>query len=244
MNNSHFLFAKLLFVILFCTVTVIYTQAQSDEAKKYYDRGQAAIELAQTQADYNAAIAEFTKAINLAPNWADVYFALGQVQEKIENYADAITNYKKYLALAPTASNAATVQTFINKLEYRLDKANEKKKIMDVLTKWNIPGSYIKFSKTGNDGSRVKKFILTGDRLDVIIDEQPLPVEFDGRILKFKYVFYHCPGLPESHYCISDVTITGELISASPIKFKIVEEWKNRGNGKTDIYNSEWLFSE
>lgn len=74
----------LLFLLFFIT-PFAFGQPVSDEAQNHYDRGQAALEMGQTQADFAAAIAEFNEAARLSPNWADVYLALGQVQEKWRN---------------------------------------------------------------------------------------------------------------------------------------------------------------
>ncbi|MGB3007002.1 MAG: tetratricopeptide repeat protein, partial [Chitinophagaceae bacterium] len=261
MNNRSFI-KQLLSFILFFTGIVSFAQPVSDEAQKYYDRGQAALEMVQTRADYDAAIAEFTKAATLAPNWPDVYYALGQVQEKIEKYAEAIASYKKCLSLAPGAANAGTVKTLINKLEYKLDKAGEKQKIIALLTKWNTPGSTVKFTKTGGGPGGVytlRQFLKSGENLQAYIatslkdtplrnklisDEQTVPVEFDGRIIKFKYDYYNCPTLPEFQYCHAEVKIIAELVSVSPIKFKVKEEWKSEKTGNINNYDAEWQFSE
>lgn len=118
----------------FCLVAVLAVSALllstvnawtvSEEAKRHFDRGVAAVEMAKSPADYEAAIKEFTQAARLAPGWADIYYNLGMVQEKAEEYSDAITSLKQYLRLAPNASDAETVKTLINKLEYKRDRSN------------------------------------------------------------------------------------------------------------------------
>ncbi len=102
----------------------VNAQAVSEEAKRHFDRGMAAVEMAKSPDDYAAAIKEFTQAARLAPDWPDVYYNLGMVQEKAEEYSDAITSLKQYLRLAPNASDAETVKTLINKLEYKRDRSN------------------------------------------------------------------------------------------------------------------------
>ena len=69
--------------IAFC-LSVGHADAQniSDEARRNFDRGMAAVEMAKSPADYKDAIKEFEKAAKLAPGWADVYYNLGMVQEK------------------------------------------------------------------------------------------------------------------------------------------------------------------
>lgn len=260
--KSRFFLAQLLTFFLFLTAIPSLAQPVSDEAKKYYDRGQAALEMVQTDADYEAAINEFNKAAKLAPDWPDVFYALGQVQEKLGKYTEAIASYKKCLTLAPAGANAGTVKTLINKLEYKLEKENEKQKIIELLTKWNTPGSTVKFIKTGGVNAGVyqlKQFLRAGEHLQayvpcamkdtplrnrLILAEQTVPVEFDGRILRFKYDYFNCPTLPEFQYCHSEVKITAEVVSVSPLKFKVKEEWKAMKSGEIETVTAEWQFSE
>lgn len=86
-----------------------FGQNISDEARRHFDRGVAAVEMATSPADYEPAIKEFEQAARLAPDWPDVYYNLGMVQEKAEKYSDAITNLKQYLRLAPNATDADLV---------------------------------------------------------------------------------------------------------------------------------------
>lgn len=111
--------------ILFCGITLSWgQQTVSEEAKRHFDRGMAAVETAKSTEDFKDAIKEFEQAIKLAPDWTDVYYNLGMVQEKAEKYSDAVTNLEQYLRLAPNASDAETVKTLINKLEYKRDRSN------------------------------------------------------------------------------------------------------------------------
>jgi tetratricopeptide (TPR) repeat protein len=112
-------------LILFCGIASSFGQTVSDEAKRHFDRGMAAVEMAKTAEDYGSAIKEFEQAAKLAPDWPDVYYNLGMVQEKAEKYSDAVTNLKQYLRLAPNASDAETAKSLINKLEYRAEKQEE-----------------------------------------------------------------------------------------------------------------------
>jgi hypothetical protein len=128
-------------LILFCGIASSFGQTVSEEAKRHFDRGMAAVEMAKTAEDYAPAIKEFEQAAKLAPDWPDIYYNLGKVQEKAEKYSDAITNLKQYLRLAPNASDAETVKTLINKLEYRAEK---QAKVSDLGGTW-------KNKDTGNE---------------------------------------------------------------------------------------------
>lgn len=119
-------------------------QNVSDDARRHFDRGTAAVEEAKSLADYDVAIGEFRQAISLAPDWADAYFNLGKVQEQAEKYNHAIASFKKYLSLAPNAGDAETVKSLINKLEFKAENTVTKADIFSVfasLSKWEAKGN-------------------------------------------------------------------------------------------------------
>jgi len=130
-----------LFVVLAAIIMLLFSvnvSAVSEDAKRYFDRAMAAVEMG----DSEGAIREFEKAKSLAPNWPDVYYNLGMVQEKAEKYDDAAANLKQYLRLAPKAKNAAAVKSHINKLEYKAEKAEEEKFILQSIAgRWIGVGS-------------------------------------------------------------------------------------------------------
>lgn len=124
--------------LAFC-LSISHADAQniSDEARRHFDRGMAAVEMAKSPADYKDTIKEFEKAARLAPGWADVYYNLGMVQEKVNKYNEAVTSLKQYLRLAPNASDTEMVKSTINKIEYKKQKAEEESKITSWLSgKW------------------------------------------------------------------------------------------------------------
>lgn len=99
-------------------------QGVPEEAVRHMTKGEAAVETAQSQGDYQSAISEFKQACLLAPNWPDPYYNLASVQETAGEYEEAIKNFQKYLTLAPNAEDAADVQKRIYKLEYKRDRSN------------------------------------------------------------------------------------------------------------------------
>lgn len=114
--------------VIFCVAAIIIAgiltangQDVSEEARRHFDRGMAAIEMAKSPADIETAIKEFEQAKKLAPDWPEVYYNLGLVQEKAGKFADAAANLKQYIRLAPNASDAAAVKSLINKLEYKAE---------------------------------------------------------------------------------------------------------------------------
>ena len=99
-------------------------QTIPEEARRFIQRGVAAIEMAKTQADYSLALQEFEQAAKLAPNYPDVYYNMGTVNSKLGNLSSAIKNFQRYLELAPDALDATKVREEIYKLEYRRDRQN------------------------------------------------------------------------------------------------------------------------
>jgi tetratricopeptide (TPR) repeat protein len=132
---------------MFIWVTLSFGQQTiSEEAQRHFDRGMAAVEMAKSPDDYASAIKEFEQAIRFAPDWPDVYYNLGMVQEKAGKYRDAITSLRQYLRLAPNASDAATVKSLINKLEFKAEQEITEEVALDIYgslsdtTKWRFVG--------------------------------------------------------------------------------------------------------
>jgi tetratricopeptide (TPR) repeat protein len=133
-------------VIVIAGYTSVFSQTVSDEARRHFDRGTAAVEMARSPADYDVAIKEFKQAIDLAPDWADAYYNLAKVQEQAEKFADAIASFQQYLRLAPNASDAEAVKSLINKLQFKAENTLTTADIISVLTslsKWKDTGQCV-----------------------------------------------------------------------------------------------------
>lgn len=245
MNQRSLIKNVVSFVFLF---TCISSSAQpvSAEAKKYYDRGQAALETIKSNADYEAAINEFNKAVKLAPDWPDVYYALGQVQEKLEKYTEAIASYNKYITLAPTASNAGDVRTLINKLEYKVEKEQGFKKVFDLMTSGKYESNVIEDCKITGDkaisssgfyqyhsSDIFRKNPYTGklETQNIAFLHQlnyggyhselhpPIPREWEPVTVKdnfYDYSYHHYMDMASGHVVRYDIVVKGEIISAEP----------------------------
>jgi Tfp pilus assembly protein PilF len=120
--------------LLVCRSALVYGQTPvSEQARKYFDRGMAAAEMAISPTDFESAIKEFKQAALLAPDWPDAYYNLGMVQEKAGKLSDAVTSFRQYLRLAPGASDAETVRSLINKMEYKKEAEEGIKKVYDMI---------------------------------------------------------------------------------------------------------------
>lgn len=121
MNKSYYRVIIAALIILVLTAPV-FAQTNTEEARKYMVRGMAAIEMAKDNEGLEAAAAEFGKAINIDPNLAAAWYNLGSVQSKLGHLSEAIKCYRRYLVLAPEASDARQVSDELIKLEYRMEK--------------------------------------------------------------------------------------------------------------------------
>jgi tetratricopeptide (TPR) repeat protein len=122
-NIFWFLLLSLFFVFNFNTIRAAEI---SREARKHMLRGQAAMEVAKNNTDYQDAVKEFKKAIKYAPSWGDAWYNLGVAQEAAGDYAGAITSFNKYLNLNPQASDRSAIEDRIIKLEYKQEKAGRR----------------------------------------------------------------------------------------------------------------------
>jgi tetratricopeptide (TPR) repeat protein len=196
--------------IAFC-LSIGHADAQniSDEARRHFDRGMAAVEMAKSPADYKDAIKEFEKAARLAPGWADVYYNLGMVQEKLNKYNEAVASFKQYLRLAPNASDTETVKSLVNKLEYKADKISEQAKIPALLVgKWMPSRSYcggtplpIQFRIVGGILS-VRIPVTWNADIAQRTDYKGYPVEIEGQTIRCRFkAKLLLPALNSTSYC-------------------------------------------
>jgi predicted Zn finger-like uncharacterized protein len=71
-----------------------------------------------------AAVGEFKRALNLAPNFPQALFGLGEAYRASGNSAQAIDAYKRYVAAAPTGADAPAANRQIRELEGQAPRPN------------------------------------------------------------------------------------------------------------------------
>src|SRR5580704_5653549 len=88
-------------ILLVALGAIVATRADADppdsptkQAADHFDRGVAMY----GEADYRAALVEFKKAYEIAPN-AAVLYNLGQTYYQLQNYAEALSAFEQYIAL-------------------------------------------------------------------------------------------------------------------------------------------------
>jgi tetratricopeptide (TPR) repeat protein len=127
MRRSTCLIIQLVALALFDLGMVAHAHADTTAAKRYMARGEAAMEMAKSPADFRDAVEEFSQAAKLAPGWANAWFNLGVAQEAAEDYRGAINSFKTYLKRTPSAADREVVEMRIFKLEYKIEKAGKRK---------------------------------------------------------------------------------------------------------------------
>jgi tetratricopeptide (TPR) repeat protein len=217
-----------------------FSQNISEEAHRHFDRGIAAVETATATDDYESAIREFEQAVKLAPNWADAYYNLGMVQEKVEKFDEAIQNLRHYLRLSPEAADAEAVKTLVNKLEYKRDKANRGKEIIAALT---APGKLRWVSGT-QQPAWAAEFRLTEGKLEGALylstGKHWVPVAYDGKLLEYQYIWYQCGFEVMPDGCPWKVTVRADIVSTSPLRLKNKAVWSQQ-YGERSVHEDEFL---
>jgi len=83
-------------------------------------RAEKAIEVGRfyfKRGNFDAALERFQDAARFRPGYAIPYRWMGQTYEKMRRKPDAVTAYRKYLELYPSAQDAAKIRKRIEKLE-------------------------------------------------------------------------------------------------------------------------------
>ena len=89
---------KILFTLALFVSFSSFGQTSAQYFKSGFDKFEAK--------DYYGAIADYTKAIELEPNYADAYYNRGNSKRKLKDYYGAIADYTKAIELDPNYSNA------------------------------------------------------------------------------------------------------------------------------------------
>ena len=121
-----------------------------EKARTYMVRGTAAIEMAKSDSELEAAAEEFKKATEIAPSMSAAWYNLGMVQSRMGQLKGAIDSYNRYLALVPQADDARKVKDEIIKLEYRLEQTGKFKSLSG---QWITLGGA--FAKINADGGKL-----------------------------------------------------------------------------------------
>ncbi|MFA5725473.1 MAG: ankyrin repeat domain-containing protein [Candidatus Omnitrophota bacterium] len=255
--------------ILFCGITLSYgKQTVSAEAKRHFDRGLAALEMASPTDDYNPAIKEFEQAISLAPDWPDVYYKLGMVQEKAEKYSAAVTNLKQYLRLVPNASDAEAVKSLINKLEYKKEEGEGIKRVYAMMASGSYERKEVnqkKLSGKERIWGPLDTFRMVAGEMQVSnhwyvsaaehggyhpkqhppIPREWEPVKVKGRFYEYTYLYYMDMLSNYGGYVAQvDNEVKGEIISIDPPRVKEIAKQSVSWGAPIEGNKNPWIIND
>ncbi|MBN1140361.1 MAG: tetratricopeptide repeat protein [Deltaproteobacteria bacterium] len=207
-------------------------QAIPEQARRHFNRGLAAVEMARTAEDYELAIAEFRKAEALAPNWPEIHYNLGLIQEKAGRYGEAAQSLRRYLKLAPKAPDAAAVEALADKLEFKAEQALSDDDILEILAsltdsaKWRLRG--IRNANLFNQHKWVKSIRREGNALWITSPSgtcgaallPPSPVHYiqdrvmpNGNSLDFQTLYCLCNPSVQRDHCPETFRYHFEVVS-------------------------------
>ena len=228
-----------IFLISFTSRT--FGQVVSDDAKRHFDRGMAAIEMAKSPDDYAPAINEFKQAVNLAPNWPDAYYYLGKAQESAGKISDAILSYRQYLIVAPNSNDAEALKTHINKLEFKNEQDERVQKVYEIMassayTRKQLDKEILIAAPNWGGGlglGPAPSFRMESGKLEANnfwgqMDYHPQqhppitriwePVTVNGRL--YEYSFSHYMDISTGYVVRMDYEVKGEITSIDPPRVK------------------------
>ena len=97
-----------------------------EEAHRRAIFAQTAAKEAKDERGYERAIAEYKRAVQVAPWWPDLYLNLALIHEQLGNYLQAAESLKVFLLAAPNDPQAAVIQDKIYEMEYKAKSAGRK----------------------------------------------------------------------------------------------------------------------
>jgi len=194
-------------------------------ARRHMVRGRTAVEIARTWQDYEIAIREFEQAAKFAPDWPEIYYNLGVVQEKAGQYGEAIGNLKKYLALAPDGRHAEQVRELIYKVE---------KEERELLNPNSLVGIWWPNLRTSDD-DRAYRFEIRNNNGKVEARalaelfwevHRPkgrfVPIQWDGKTLRIsRAVYYGCTLSVRSDCCPCEATYNLIRVSVDKLEGEV-----------------------
>jgi len=113
--------------VVIALASAAHADTPTKEAGKHFQRGVALY----NEADYRAALVEFRRAYEIAPN-SVVLYNIGETQYQLQNYAAALTTLDRYLnESGTTATHRPEVEQTLEILRARVGKVEVKTNIPD-----------------------------------------------------------------------------------------------------------------
>ena len=137
-RSSTFLILLLLGVLNMAGMAVSQQSTVPEEARRYYVQANTLFRTAQSKTDFQQAAAMYRQALAVDPQYGNAWYNLSKVQEKLEQYDDAIASLKQFLAVSPNDPEARTAQDHEYELE-GMKKAYDAQKERDRI--WTDPAN-------------------------------------------------------------------------------------------------------
>lgn len=94
------------------SLTQKFTNVHYNRAAIYSDMG-----------NYAKAVTNYSKAIDLEPDFAQAYYERGMTYEKLGQYDDALKDMEQYLVLMPQTPDKQAIDHHIQQLKGRISQA-------------------------------------------------------------------------------------------------------------------------
>jgi tetratricopeptide (TPR) repeat protein len=167
------------------SVPAAYADTPAKEASKHFQRGVALY----GEADYRAALVEFRKAYEIAPN-ATVLYNIGQTYYQLQNYAAALTTLERYLNEAGAqAAHRSEVETTLEILQSRVGR---------ISVTSNVPGCEVTIDDEHVSRTPLREPVL------VSIGHRKVSADCDGHPAETRYVDVAAGDIAPVQFTLSD----------------------------------------
>jgi len=122
-RRSTFLILLLLGVLNMAGMAVSQQPTIPEDARRYYVQANTLFRTAQSKDDFQQVLALYRQALAVDPQYGNAWYNLSKVQEKLEQYDDAIASLKRFLAVSPNDPEARAAQDHEYELEALKGKA-------------------------------------------------------------------------------------------------------------------------
>ncbi len=110
--KKHVVLCIISLLLLLSMLPALGCQVQSVQSEKHYKNGTVLV----IDGEYEEAIVELNKAIELDPEYADAYYYRGLAYDKSGEVAKAISDYEKCIELSNDPEVVKSAQELLDKL--------------------------------------------------------------------------------------------------------------------------------
>lgn len=241
---------RFIIVVVFALVMGLPAQERGSEARALYERGLEAVGRAATRQELKNAVQVIEKAKQLAPQWAEVHFALGRAYDALDIYDRALEEYEGYVELAADAPDREEALKRIRICRQQQEWLDQDKRLMASgvwanvrhlpPVRFNQPQVSYRFRMDAKGRLFAQNPWLGTYGFDEDanswIKEKWLPVACDGKFFEYRYTIYYKALNPARTETMIE-TVRGEIIHGEPLNVR-QEAW-HRGSPTTYPYQAD-----